>query len=170
MLDKVDAASKKTNEAVARFAATLCVIIAVFITVDALLRYAFANPIPGRSELSGQLVAYLVYFGIAYAMNRGVHVQVSVFTSRMPPRVQAVDEVFFNLVGLFAFGLLVFVSWQGFWGSFKINEMIMAPIDIPVWIGKFAIPIGAALLGFTFLLRLISSCAQLPSRLSGRKE
>lgn len=164
MLSRIEAVSKRVNEAVGRLPATLLVLLTIGITVDALMRYAFDKPIAGRVEISGLLMVYIVYFGLAYAMDRGAHIQVTVFTSRMPRRVHAVDEFFLNIVGIFAFGLLAYVSWKLFWSSLMIGELMMAPIDIPVWIGMLAVPIGAFFMWFRFILRFISNCIQLSSR------
>lgn len=170
MLERIEATIKIFNERIARFPAVLLILLATFITIDCLLRYVVAKPTPGRVELSAELMAYLVYFAVAYALNRGAHVQITFVATRMPPRLRAVDEIFVNLVAVFVFGLITYAAWGTFWRSFIINELIMAPIDIPIWIGKLAVVIGGAIMLFNFLLRLILSSTHLPSKLPRGKE
>src|SRR3989304_6067096 len=129
--------------------------IEIFITVaDVLGRYFFNSPIPGVVDASDLLLPYMLFIPLAYTLATGTHVRMSLATSRMAPRTRWACEVFGNLVGVVFCAVFTVRGWRFFWDSFVIGETMLAPVYLPWFLGKLALPMGTALFTVQFLLHL----------------
>jgi TRAP-type C4-dicarboxylate transport system permease small subunit len=138
---------------------TLCLVVVT--VVDFVGRTWFYAIVKGGIELSQQMMAFLVAFGLAYTLVKGGHVRVTLAFSRFPPKTQIVAEVFTDLIGIFLFSLLVWGGLEHFWQSWVAKEWMPAAIRIPYWPAKLALPLGFFLMGFEFIVSLIRHLAEL---------
>jgi TRAP-type C4-dicarboxylate transport system permease small subunit len=100
---------------------------------------------------------YIVFFALSQALAVGAHVQVTIVTNLFSPKVQRLCEVIANLICVMVCVPLTWWSWLRFWASYKIGEEILAAIEIPWWLGKFAMPIGLGMLTLRYFLNLLNS-------------
>ncbi|MBW1681425.1 MAG: TRAP transporter small permease [Deltaproteobacteria bacterium] len=111
---------------------------------DVIGRYVFKSPIPAVFEINSCfLMVLVVFFPMAYVHRRREHVFVTLFTDKFPARVKAALDTFSVFVGAVAFGL---IGWYGMIFAVKATEAReYSPgiIDVPVWISKWIVPIGA---------------------------
>jgi TRAP-type C4-dicarboxylate transport system permease small subunit len=138
---------------------TLCLVVVT--VVDFVGRTWFYAIVKGGIELSQQMMALLVAFGLAYTLVKGGHVRVTLAFSRFPPKTQLVAEVFTDLMGIFLFSLLVWGGLAHFWQSWIAKEWMPAAIRIPYWPAKLALPLGFFLMGCEFIVSLIRHLAEL---------
>ena len=77
--------------------ASACVMSMMVLTcLDSAMRWFTGRSVAGVQEIVEQLMVAIVFLGMAYALRRGEHVSVKVFTSVLPFRVAAV----LRLVGI----------------------------------------------------------------------
>ena len=111
---------------------------------DVLGRYLLKQPIPAVFEINSHfLMVLVVFFPLAYVQRRKEHVFVTVFTERFPSRAKAALDALSVVIGIIAFGL---IGWYGLdvaLVSTRVGDHIPGIIDVPVWISKWIIPIGA---------------------------
>jgi TRAP-type C4-dicarboxylate transport system permease small subunit len=93
------------------YLARLSVLAMMGITVGDILLRKPLRPIPGTYDFVSFLCAAAVAFAIPYSTALKGHIQVELFVSRLPGRIQALIEVLTGLFSLFFFAL---VSWQSF--------------------------------------------------------
>ena len=148
----------------ARFAyiSSLCVLVLVIVTViDFVTRSFFMWSLRGGIEISQQLMAYLVLFGLAYTLNKGDHVRVTMALILFPQNWRLGAEIFADVIGLFLCGILFWGALIQFWTSLVSWEWMPAAIPIPYWSAKLAMPIGFFLIGIEFLIFLIGHLSEL---------
>jgi TRAP-type C4-dicarboxylate transport system permease small subunit len=81
----------------------------VLTTADVCLRYFFKKPIMGAFELTEQLMAVLVFFGLGYAQIKKSHVCVDLLVSRFTKKKQAAID---SLTSILSSVLLLLVTRQ----------------------------------------------------------
>ncbi len=138
----------------------LSFILVFLISADVFFRYFFSMPIPGTHEMSRLTLAWICSLGILYGFTTDSHVRVTLLINAFPRKKPIFDII------AYAFGLLIFsfLTYSGalyFWDSWIYREVYPAPIPIPHWLAKLAIPVGSLLVLATLLLTIISHLADL---------
>jgi TRAP-type C4-dicarboxylate transport system permease small subunit len=80
-----------------------------FLTVNVIMRYMFRKPFPFTEEVTGYLLIFIVFIGLAYTMKVGAHVVTDVFVSRIPPQAREALKIPRNILGLI---FVVFLQYQ----------------------------------------------------------
>jgi TRAP-type C4-dicarboxylate transport system permease small subunit len=132
----------KFHQLLANFLGLLILLIVLIIVTEASSRYLFNEPLPGPIEGSRVILAWILFLSLAYALVQGAHIQVQLFLDRYPPRIRLVAYTLIDIVSLCFFGLIMYSGWLQFWESFRASETMAAPIWIPFWLAKLAVPIG----------------------------
>lgn len=153
----------------------LIMILTFIIVVDGGGRFLFNKPLPGGVELSRIVLAWILYLSLTWGLLQGVHVRVTLFLERYPHGVRVAAEVMIALLTMGFFCLMVYASSIQFWKSFKMGETMPAPIWIPFWLGKLAVPIGCLMIVVHLPIDLISRLQALKARetstlVAGRNE
>jgi TRAP-type C4-dicarboxylate transport system permease small subunit len=131
--------------------------------IDVIGRYVFHRPLVGAFELSELALAILVLFGWGYNQAIKGHVDIDLLYNRLPHSIQTFVDFLISLLGL---SLFVFVSWQAInftmssigWG--EATEML----NVPVWIFKLMIFVGAVSLLLQFMIDLIIACQKMKAK------
>jgi TRAP-type C4-dicarboxylate transport system permease small subunit len=135
----------RINKIMVFVASTTLIATAVMLTYDVCRRYALNAPLPASIEISSLLQAWVIFLPFAFTLATGQHVRVTVLTTRLPKPVQKGLQVFAHLV---TGAICLFLSWFA-WVEFKVswdlNEIMMAPVVVYWWAGKFAAPLGMLL-------------------------
>jgi TRAP-type C4-dicarboxylate transport system permease small subunit len=157
MILEADRALRKI-EGTLRVVSWLVTLFTTFLIVtDVFLRFLLNKPLPATWEMSEVLMPYIVFLGFAYALRENAHIRVSLLTDRLSRRGQLGCEVFAGLLSFAMCALITGWSWLKFWDSFLIGEEILAPIHIPWWFGKFAMPLGMAFFTVRYLVQAASA-------------
>lgn len=128
----------------------------LMIVVDVIGRFVFNRPLPATVDMSELVLPWIIFLPMAYTLAIKGHVRVTLLTSRVPLRSQKCLEAFACILGFAIFVLLAIRGWSFFWDSFIIRERMLAPIYLPMFIGKLAMPIGLVLIAFQFLLQIVN--------------
>jgi len=167
MTRKMDGVWQRVNRLSALIGAVVLLAMMLLVVSDATLRSTVGKPIPGAVEGTGLLMPYIVFFALAYTLVIGGHVRVSLLFDRLPARSRLGAEILACIIGVAFFGILTYYGWMHFWESFVIREFMMAPIKLPWWVGKLAMPVGLFIIFAQFLLLLLGHLAKL---VTGDKE
>jgi TRAP-type C4-dicarboxylate transport system permease small subunit len=135
------------NRFVAAVSGFFLIPLMLITAADVVARDLFNHPIPGTIELSQYMLAIFVLLGLAYTQQMKAHVTVSLFTSHLSERTQAILNVFTTLIGLFIF---VILAWQGLVVGFE-ERTVSDMLRIPQY--PFRLLVAAA--GFFVLLELL---------------
>lgn len=139
----------------------LVLVLMFLIVIDVGGRYLFNIPLKGGVEISQIVMTWVLFLPLAYALIRGAHVRVTVITMQFSPRFNLILDVLVNLVSLGFLGLVAFVGWLQFWESFSIGEIMAAPIWIPLWLAKLAMPLGFSLISIQLCLNMMGNLLKL---------
>jgi TRAP-type C4-dicarboxylate transport system permease small subunit len=137
----------------AGIAIALLVPMMFVVAADVIGRYFFNSPIPAVFEVNSNfLMVLVVFFPLAYVHRHKEHVFVSLFTDNLPPRIIAVLELASVILGAFVFCLIGWFGMEAAVRSTKVLEYSPGIIDVPVWISKWFVPIGAFAFSIDLLL------------------
>jgi TRAP-type C4-dicarboxylate transport system permease small subunit len=157
MILEAGRALTKTEEAFRVVSWVVTLLTTLLIVADVFLRSLFNRPLPATWEMSEVLMPYIVFLAFAHALREKAHIRVSLLTDRLSPGGQRACEALANLLSFAMCALITIWSWSKFWDSFRIGEEILAPIHIPWWFGKFAMPVGMALFTLRYLSQAVSA-------------
>jgi TRAP-type C4-dicarboxylate transport system permease small subunit len=154
----------KLHNSLANVLGLLIILIVLIIVLEAGSRYLLNKPLPGPIEGSRVILAWILFMSLAYALFQRVHIQVQLFLDRYPRRVRFVMDNLIDVVSLCFFGILAYSGWLQFWESFKVGETMAAPIWIPFWLAKLAVPIGCLIFVIQFVINLGSRLKGAPKK------
>jgi C4-dicarboxylate transporter DctQ subunit len=145
--------------------------------VQVVLRYGFHTQIEGALEITTVLFAWLILFGMSYAVKINTHLGVDAFINFLPPKLFKAVAIFGSLAGLLYAVLLIYSDWLQFFGvntkggaiaywslMYKIG-IGMEDIRYPIWaqevfglqermhrwVAYFILPTGLALFAYRCL-------------------
>jgi TRAP-type C4-dicarboxylate transport system permease small subunit len=119
--------------------------------VDVVGNKVFNHPLRGTSEYVSFLAVITIAFAVAYSLIEKAHVQIDVFTDKLPGRLKASVELFIMLASL---GLFVLLGWSSIkYGIelFRSNTLSMTQ-RIPIY--PFAYGVAFACVPACFYLIL----------------
>lgn len=134
----------KTNLVMAVAGAVVIVLLMFYNLVGTLSRYFARMPVPGVTEISGYLLAFIVFMGLPYTLEQGGHIHVDTFVKYLGPRKQQIARA---LSALFVAFVGFFFCWKGFDLSLsKIN--VVSSSELEIWLFPFylVVPVGSLLL------------------------
>jgi TRAP-type C4-dicarboxylate transport system permease small subunit len=136
-------------------ASALLLIVGLMGTLDVISTNLFLKPIPGMVELSGALLAVIVFLGLAEAQARGSNIVIDVSTQKMGPRARRIAAILaLGLGAIFMIGM----AWEASRlaaSSWAMNEEALGALDFPVAPFKSVAAFGAWLAAAEFLRQLI---------------
>ena len=148
---------KNLNKWIAVFAGSLIILVTILIVIDSVGRFLFNKPLIGGVEISILLSAFIVFWGLAYALIQGIHVQFTMFEVIFSLRIRRIFEIFINLMGMLFMAFTFYATSRQFWESWLASETMVAAVKIPYWLAKLALPIGFLLITVQFGFYLVSS-------------
>jgi TRAP-type transport system small permease protein len=121
---------------------------------DVLGRYLFNSPIKGTYEISGVLLAGIVFFGWGYTMSVGGHVTVDTFIALFPPKSQAAVGAVNSILAFVIFALM---GWQGAKTAYLSwqNHRLIDVINVSVAPFQLFVPIGCLLICLELLVQVL---------------
>jgi len=120
----------------------ILVFISLMIGLDVFLRYVFNSPLPATVDISQLLLPWIGFLPFAYTLATGRHVRVTLVITKLPRKLRIFADILAYVTAFTFFICLCYYSWREFWHSLNINEIMLAAINLPWWIGKFALPLG----------------------------
>ena len=133
--------------------AVFLILILLLIVAQMVARWT-GNVFPGATDYAGYCMAAASFFAMAYALNRGAHIRVSLFLTALG-RHRRWGEIWClgiaaALSSYFAYYAIKSVIW-----SRKLNDISQGLDATPVWIPQLAMAIGTTLLAIALIDNLI---------------
>jgi TRAP-type mannitol/chloroaromatic compound transport system permease small subunit len=157
----VIAAVERLVDWVGRATSWLALAIGLLMATNVVLRYLFSYGSVWAQELEWHLLAPLILFAIAYALQKGEHVRVDVMYARFSPRGKAVVNVIEAVLCLAISIIIVVLSVKYVEQSYAINEQSADPGGLTHrWILKALIPAGFVLVALQAVAEIAKSAAR----------
>jgi TRAP-type C4-dicarboxylate transport system permease small subunit len=140
-------------------ASALLLVVGLMGAADVISTNLFFQPIPGMVELSGALLAVIVFLGLAEAQARGSNIVIDVATQNMGPRMKR----FSSIVSLTLAGaVMTLIAWQTTRlaiNAWAIREAALGALDFPVAPFKSVAAFGAWLAAAEFARQILREIA-----------
>ena len=110
---------------------------------------------PGSTSYAGYAMAGASFFALAYTLNHGAHIRVSLVISRLTGTARRLVELWCLLV---ATGLSIYFAWYAIRAvrvSHMIRDISQGQDATPLWIPQLVMAIGTVVLAIAFADHLI---------------
>lgn len=118
-------------------------------------RYVFSKPIPGSYEMVSMAMGVLTTIGFAFALEKNLHIRVTLVEGRLSPRGRQLMQLYINLVGFLVMGVLVWQFLLAANDSLSVLEHTPGRLKIPQYPIKFMLAFAALLFGVGYLIHFI---------------
>lgn len=148
------------NERIGRAVVWLVLLAVVISAGNAVVRYGLNMSSNAWLEVQWYLFSVVFLLGAGYTLKHNGHVRIDVVYGRLPLRAQAIIDLLGSLLFLLPFaGLMAWLSWTGFAGSFAIGETSSDAGGLSRWPIRLAIPLGFVLLALQGIAEAIKRWA-----------
>lgn len=115
--------------------ATMLALMTAITFANVIARYVFDSNLLWALEATVHLFAWLVLFGVSYAVKISAHLGVDAVVTRFSPATQRVCGLIAVAASLLFVGMLVYGSWE-YWHKFAFNLSFLETEDLPfpVWL------------------------------------
>ena len=128
-------------------------LILVMIVVQMIARWS-GNVIPGTTAYAGYSMAAASFFSLAYALNHGAHIRVTLLLVRLG-KYRRIAEIWCFGVATFLSGYFCWYAWKAVRTSIAINDISQGQDATPLWIPQIAMGLGTTLLFIAFIDHLL---------------
>lgn len=143
---------------IGRATSWLALAIVVLMATNVVLRYLFSYGSVWAQELEWHLLAPLILFAIAYAMQKGEHVRVDVAYSHFSPRAKEAVNVLAAVLCLAICVIIIILSIRYVEQAYVIGEKSADPGGLTHrWVLKALIPLGFVLLAVQSVAEIVKS-------------
>ena len=143
--------------------ATICMAVAVFITLGDVVGRLFSRPIPGAFAICQMACLVMVFLTLAYTQSVKGHVDVDLVFNRFPPKAQSFLDIVSSLCGLFIVIVLAWGTMHLISDSLASGEYISA-IHIPLFPFHLIMFIGTLFLGYQLVRDLSGNLRRIVRR------
>lgn len=137
-----------------RLTAVMLHCLMLFIAVQVILRYAFNAPIKGYYEIAELMTAIILLFSVSFLERNDEHVDVDLFTSRLPQKTRLLLK---TTVYMFELSIAVILCWQIFvygLNLMRVNDYTPM-LGLPKYLIAFALGLALAVLCCEIILKLL---------------
>ena len=125
------------------------------VTIDIVLRFLFDAPLTGTiTFVSHYYMVFLVCLPLAFVERADGHIAVDVVTDRLPERWSYHLRHIALIPSAAVVGLVAYATWDEAVGKYQRGTFLMEQgLEVPIWIGYFALPLGYGLMALYLLLK-----------------
>ncbi|WP_019153063.1 TRAP transporter small permease [Robertmurraya massiliosenegalensis] len=139
------------NNVLHKISSILLFFLMFLTTADVIGRYFFNKPITGTYELTGLIVAIMIFFSLGSAQIKRDHIEIDFLTNKMPLKMQ---QILFVISSFVLTVLLLLTTWQLYEYTMRIwagNET-SGDLGLPLYIFSILAMVGAFCFMLTYLL------------------
>lgn len=122
------------------------VVMMLLTVISSAGRFLFSAPIPDVEAVAEMLLVAVVFLGLAYTQALREHVEVTLFTDRLPGRVIRRFVWFGCFVGLVAFAILAYAMGIGAYRAYATDDAYLGVNQIVTWPARAIAVVGLAAL------------------------
>lgn len=107
--------------------------------------------VPSYAEFTGFFLVAASFFALAYTLQGGVHIRVSLLINRLGPFPRHWVEVWCLALGSMLTGYFSFYAFNLVYESYVFGDLAVGMVPLPLWIPQFLMAFGSTVL-FTALV------------------
>ena len=136
----------------AAYAAGLCCALLIVLVLAEIVRRTFFNSsFLWTFEISSWLLVSFAFLGMAYTLQSGGHVRVTLLSSRLSGRVQVWIDLILSLCGAFIFAYLSISFFDGMVSNYQVGAVGISILEPPVYIIWAAATAGLIIFSLQFV-------------------
>ena len=137
------------------FLAISCLFLIMILTVaDVFMRKVFNNSIIGTVEVTELMMIITIFLALARAEELDANVKVDLILSRFSPKIQALFDIFTQLICMVLFVVATF-SGLTYASMMRTSGEVSQDLLIPIWPFVYVIAIGTAMLSLVLFFRFL---------------
>lgn len=125
-------------------------LLILLIIVSQMIARWTGHVLPGSTAYAGYCMAAASFFSLAYALNHGAHIRVTLILNKMG-RFRHYGEIWCFGIATFLSGYLAWYAWEAVNISILINDISQGQDATPLWIPQIAMGAGSTILFICFL-------------------
>ncbi|SDQ19232.1 TRAP transporter small permease [Pseudovibrio sp. Tun.PSC04-5.I4] len=136
----------------------LCLIAILSLIVIQMTARWTGEVFPGAAEYAGYAMASASFLAFANALNKGIHIRVSILHQMLGKTAQRLLEIWCFTIGSATIWYFVYYAYRFVYWSHKFNDVSQGQDRTPLWIPQSFMLIGALILAIALtdhLLQLI---------------
>jgi TRAP-type C4-dicarboxylate transport system permease small subunit len=145
--NKIDALIEKIKI----FPAFCVILLVIFLATNVVLRYFFEKPLVFTEEITGYLLAFIVFMGLGYTLKAGGHVITDIFVSRLSVEKKRVIKVPIIIGGIIFSAFLTASAGRLVVKNFARKAIDFGSLGTPEWIPNIIFFVGTVF----FLLQMV---------------
>ena len=138
--------------------ACFLIVILLIILANMLLRnlssFGISIPFPGSTDYAGYCMAASSCLALAYALNKGAHIRVSLVLGRLGSWRRYGEIWCYSVAALMALVFARYAIKTNIWSD-KLHEISQGLDKTPIWIPQLSMSIGAVLLAIALVDHLV---------------
>ena len=149
---------KASGVVAAGFLAAICITVVLQVAANIINKimglFFGASPgliVPSYAEFTGFFLVAASFFALAYTLQSGVHIRVSLLINRLGPFSRRWVEVWCLALGAMLTGYFSFYAFNLVYESYVFGDLAVGMVPLPLWIPQFLMALGSAVL-FTELV------------------
>lgn len=105
-------------------------------------------------EVQVYLVVWAVCLSFSAVTAKGRHIKADLFVEMMPPRMRIAVAIFGDLLGLGVSLILAYLAFEVTYEAWDFGDLSTTTLRFPIWIYQASLPVGMALMGLRYAIRL----------------
>ncbi len=134
-------------------AACFLVVMLILIVLQMAARWS-GTAFPGSTDYAGYCMAGASFFAMAYALNRGAHIRVSLLLIRLGRHRRWAELWCFGIATALTF-YFAYYAWKAVHWSRKLNDISQGLDATPIWIPQLSMAFGTTILAVAVLDSLV---------------
>ena len=134
-------------------AACFLVVMLVIIVLQMAARWS-GVAFPGSTDYAGYCMAGAAFFAMAYTLNRGAHIRVSLVLTRLGRHRRWAELWCFGIATALSF-YFAYYAWKAVHWSRKLNDISQGLDATPLWIPQISMALGTSVLAIAVLDSLV---------------
>ena len=131
-------------------AALFLIAILCIIVLQMLARWT-GNVFPGSTDYAGYCMATASFLAMAYALNAGAHIRVSLFLLRLSPGRRRWAELWCFGIGAVLASYFAYYAVKAVRISYKLNDISQGQDATPIWIPQIPMALGMIVLAVALI-------------------
>ncbi len=154
----LDALYRGSGALAALFLLAICLIVLAQVGANiasaaykALTGEAIGLVIPSYAEFAGFFLAASTFLGLAYALNAGAHIRVSLVIQNFHGRTRQLIELWCVLIGAVFSGYFAWYTVGLVMESYEFGDLSTGMVPVPLWIAQVPMALGLIILTVAFI-------------------
>ncbi len=135
--------------------AILMLLIVVLIAVEILLRSVFNTSTLISDEYNAYFFVGVVLLGLAFTLREEGHIRITLLTSVLGKRGQAVLDVLATVMAVAVTTFALYYASAMVYDSWQLGMLADSISETPIYLSQMAIPVGLALFDLQLVSRLL---------------